>query len=37
VLIICHTFREESQEAVSIRIFSSRKADLQETQEYGEG
>ncbi len=37
VLIVCHTFREESQEAVTIRIFSSRKANLQEIQEYGEG
>ncbi len=36
VLIVCHTFREESQEAVTIRIFSSRKANFQEIQEYGE-
>ena len=37
VLIVCHTFREESQEGVIIRIFSSRKANLQEAKEYGEG
>ncbi|MEW6326700.1 MAG: BrnT family toxin [Thermodesulfobacteriota bacterium] len=36
LLIVCHTFREENLEAVTIRIFSSRKANKRETQEYGE-
>lgn len=35
-LIVCHTFHEENLEAVTIRIFSSRKANKGETQEYGE-
>ena len=36
LLIVCHTFYEESQESVSLRIFSSRKANKRETQAYGE-
>jgi uncharacterized DUF497 family protein len=36
LLIVCHTFYEESQESVSLRIFSSRKANKRETQSYGE-
>jgi len=36
LLIVIHTFREESEEAVTIRIISSRKATKQETKTYGE-
>jgi uncharacterized DUF497 family protein len=36
LLIVCHTFYEENLEAVSIRIFSCRKANKIESQEYGE-
>lgn len=36
VLIVIHTFREESEDAVTIRIISSRKATKQETKTYGE-
>jgi uncharacterized DUF497 family protein len=35
LLIVCHTFREETTEVVNIRIFSSRKANKKETQAYG--
>jgi uncharacterized DUF497 family protein len=36
LLIVCHTFNDTNRETVTIRIFSSRKANKQETQEYGE-
>ena len=36
LLIVNHTFREESEEEVMIRIFSSRKATKKETQKYGD-
>ena len=35
-LIVIHTFREESEGAVAIRIISSRKASKQEIKTYGE-
>ena len=35
LLIVCHTFHEENSESISIRIFSSRKANKREIQEYG--
>jgi uncharacterized DUF497 family protein len=35
-LIVIHTFREESQDTVTIRIISSRKATKRETKKYGE-
>ncbi len=36
LLIVIHTFREESEDAVTIRIISSRKATKQEIKTYGE-
>jgi len=36
LLIVIHTFREKSEDAVTIRIISSRKATKQETKTYGE-
>jgi uncharacterized DUF497 family protein len=36
LLIVIHTFREEIEDAVRIRIISSRKATRQETKTYGE-
>jgi len=36
LLIIIHTFQEESEGAVTIRIISSRKASKQEIKTYGE-
>ena len=36
LLIVIHTFRKESEDNVTIRIISSRKATKQETQKYGE-
>ena len=36
LLIVIHTFREESEDAATIRIISSRKATKQETKTYGE-
>ena len=36
LLIVIHTFREESEDAVTIRIISSRKATKQEFKTYGE-
>jgi uncharacterized DUF497 family protein len=36
LLIVCHTFNDTNRETVTVRIFSSRKANKQETQEYGE-
>ena len=35
LLIVCHTFQEENEEAVSIRVFSSRKATREESKFYG--
>jgi uncharacterized DUF497 family protein len=36
LLIVTHTFREESEDVATIRIISSRKATKQETKTYGE-
>ena len=36
LLVVIHTFREESEDSVTIRIISSRKATKQETKSYGE-
>lgn len=36
LLVVIHTFREESEDDVTIRIISSRKATKQETKKYGE-
>jgi uncharacterized protein len=36
LLIVVHSFREEIEDAVTIRIISSRKATKQETKTYGE-
>jgi uncharacterized protein len=36
LLIVKHTFRKESEEAITIRIISSRKATRHETASYGE-
>ena len=36
LLIVIHTFQEESEDAVTIRIISSRKATKQEIKTYGE-
>ena len=36
LLIVNHTYREEGGEDVTIRIFSSRKANKKETQSYGD-
>ncbi len=36
LLIVIHTFREESDDAITIRIISSRKATKRETKTYGE-
>jgi len=36
LLIVIHTFQEESEDAVTIRIISSRKATKQEIRTYGE-
>ena len=36
LLIVIHTFQEESEDAVTVRIISSRKATKQETKTYGE-
>ena len=36
LLIVVHTFREDSEDDVTIRIISSRKATKQETKNYGE-
>ncbi len=35
LLIVCHTFQEESKDSVAIRIFSSRKAIKKESRLYG--
>ncbi|OGV83466.1 MAG: hypothetical protein A3K19_17615 [Lentisphaerae bacterium RIFOXYB12_FULL_65_16] len=34
LLVVCHTFREESDDTVRVRIFSSRKATTPETAQY---
>jgi len=36
LLIVIHTFRDESEDDVTVRIISSRKATKQETKKYGE-
>jgi len=36
VLVVCHTFREESEKSATIRIFSSRKATKPEMRQYKE-
>ena len=36
LLIVIHTFREESKNDITIRIISSRKATKQEAKKYGE-
>jgi len=36
LLIVVHSFREESADPVTIRIISSRKATKQEAKTYGE-
>lgn len=36
LLIAIHTFREESEDAITIRIISSRKATKKETKAYGD-
>ena len=36
LLIVNHTFRVESEDDVTVRIISSRKATKQETKKYGE-
>lgn len=34
VLVVCHTYHEESGQAARIRIISARKADRKETRQY---
>lgn len=36
LLVVSHTFREASEDAVAIRIMSARKASRYESQAYGE-
>mgnify|MGYP000014697230 CR=1 FL=1 len=36
LLIVNHTFRKESEEAITIRVISSRKTTKRETASYGE-
>lgn len=36
LLVVIHTFREGSEDAVTIKNISSRKATKQETKSYGE-
>jgi len=36
LLVVVHTFQEESKDAITIRIISSRKATKQEIKTYGE-
>ena len=36
LLIVIHTFREESEDTIAVRIISCRKATKQETKTYGE-
>ena len=36
LLVVSHTFRKETEDAVTIRIISTRKASKRESQTYGE-
>ncbi len=36
LLTVNHTFREENEEEVTIKIISSRKATKKETKQYGD-
>jgi uncharacterized DUF497 family protein len=36
LLAVMHTFRKESEDAITIRIISTRKASKSESQAYGE-
>ncbi|MBU2498776.1 MAG: BrnT family toxin, partial [Proteobacteria bacterium] len=36
LLAVMHTFRKESEDAITIRIISTRKASKRESQTYGE-
>ena len=35
LLLVCHTFKQEPDNNVKIRIFSSRKASKKESKQYG--
>jgi len=35
LLVVCHTFQEEPEGSLVVRIFSSRKATQHERQQYG--
>lgn len=35
LLVVCHTFREKDERSATIRIFSSRRGNRRETQQYG--
>ena len=35
LLVVCHTFREQGEHSITIRIFSSRKATRREADQYG--
>lgn len=37
LLVVCHTFREVTEQSASIRIFSARKATKNELKEYERG
>jgi hypothetical protein len=36
VLVVCHTFREESADSATVRIYSSRRATRPERRQYEE-
>jgi uncharacterized DUF497 family protein len=36
LLVVCHTYREITQQSATIRIFSARKSTRRETKEYEE-
>jgi uncharacterized DUF497 family protein len=36
LLVVMHSFRKESEDAITIRIISTRKASKRESQTYGE-
>jgi uncharacterized DUF497 family protein len=36
LLVVMHTFRKESEDAITVRIISTRKASKRESQTYGE-
>lgn len=36
LLVVVHTFREENERAITVRIISSRRAGRREHKEYGE-